>query len=230
MIQSQERKRDGGRSSTRQRYRRAIIVSIVFHVCLLLVLLVRYFPSSKTVADAPSTRSNQAVALSPPPPVPVARDVDVPAEQIKASLKAQTEAVAKASDEQKLKELDKNLQQLDRVSDVESVDKVAKAIADSMGIDQNQYSEKPKPTDGVFDFDTAQLKNVTRTQDESGKWSYAALMVDLDGHEQAVPISEVEGKPAYEVFEKLKQYPMAESLYRQLVMPMIQQVLEPKKP
>jgi len=51
-------------------------------------------------------------------------------------------------------------------------------------------------------------------------------MIDADGNKSQVPLSESEGEVAFETFRKMKQFPMAEGLYRKLVMPMLQRLIQ----
>jgi hypothetical protein len=56
--------------------------------------------------------------------------------------------------------------------------------------------------------------------------AYEATMIDAQGHQTKVPMSESEGKVAYEAFQKMKQYPAVEGLYRQIVMPLLQKMTD----
>ena len=224
-----------GRGATRSPRRRlAIVVSILFHIALLTLLFCWYLPRSTTTqvkpnsvaaaksvgpqsADAPQTR------VRPPAPAPY-----IPPEQIEASIQSQIEQVKRLSDDAKLTELEKNLRRLESITTEASVQEITTTIANSLGLEpgpepSEQQSSQP------FDHDTAQLHDVLRNRSDSGSWEYEFVMVDAAGRTQTVPMTAAEGEPVYEAFDKMKQYPMAAGIYRQLVMPMIQKLIEASK-
>ena len=212
-----------------RRYRRAVIASVIFHVGLLLALLYLYHPSHQSAAKssrlADAQRKLEVLPAENRSSVP---SQDAHAERIRTSINSQIEASSQLPTEQKLDELDDRLKRLSDSAESKDIEQITKTIADVMGLNRNQYQDRTPPAEGSFDANSVQLRDVKRTQDEAGKWLYQALMVDATGRIETVPLSEAEGQTAFESFEKLKQYPIADSIYRQLVMPMIQQVLEPK--
>ncbi len=199
----------------------AFVLSVVFHLLLLLGFYFWYVPSrnESDLSDA-STEPNNATM------VPVR---DVIAEHIEKSIEVQIEESESKTNEEKLSGLDKNLERLHRISDDATVDQVSAKIAATMGIDREQYAEKPERPDGEFDVSSAQIESVKRTQDEKGNWNYEAVLVDQEGRKSVTPMNRDEGQTLYDAFEKIKQYPMAEGIYRQLVMPLIQKMLEAEK-
>jgi len=202
------------------------MTSVLFHVLLLATLLSWYLPKKPAAETAAVSSPSTSTKPQTPKKLP---EINVPAAQIQASVESQIESVATKSDLVKLKELDQNFKRLDNNSDEQSTNAVANAVAESMGLDRQQYQAKPTSPGLSFNPSTAQLKDVSRTQNDAGEFQYEALMVDSNGNEQTVAISEVEGQPAYEMFEKLKNYPMAQGIYQQLVMPMLQKMLEEKE-
>lgn len=142
-------------------------------------------------------------------------------------MESQFDAASKLSEEQKRSELEKNLQRLKSIANTESVRQVSEKIAGSLGLDVTQYAgKKEASTEGTFDVETSQLSDVSRTRNSQGGWKYESVMVDADGREMTVPLSEAEGESLYETFQLMKRYPMAEGIYRSVVMPMMQQILE----
>lgn len=223
-----ENQKSPSRSS---RYRLALVVSVVFHLLLIVLLSVWYWPEVKTsFSQAEKNTPPPAPAKSTPPAIAPTTNIEVPPEQIRSSIESQLEQVAAVPPEKKLKELDKNLKRLEQVSDTESVERVTQTIAESIGIDSNQFAEKPEPVDGEFDHKTAQIEDVIRTKNDDGDWQYEAVMVDADGHKLKTPLTETEGETVYDAFEKMKKYPIADGIYRQIVMPMLQKILETPKP
>lgn len=213
--------------SVYNRYRIPILLSIAFHVALVIVLLLWYRSDNPIAAQQKPQETDDAASIAQQSlPPKITEDIVVPPAQIQSSVQSKIAQVGTVSNEIKRKQLDKELGRLQRVSDQESVDQVADAVAKSMGIDQSQYADKPVSTDGDFDHNTAQIKTVTRNKDEAGDWQYVATMIDAQGHQLETPLSESEGASVYETFEKMKQYPMAESLYQKIIMPIMQKMIE----
>ncbi len=221
----------GAASSPRRRL--AIIVSILFHIALLTALFFWYFPRPSTQVTQNSRGTGNSVAPRPAAApqtriAPPATAPQVPPEQIEASIQSQIEQVKRLSDDAKLTELEKNLRRLESISTEASVQEVTTTIANSLGLEPG-----PEPSDqlspGPFDHDTGQLHDVLRDRSDSGSWEYEFVMVDAAGRTQTVPMTAAEGEPVYEAFDKMKQYPMAAGIYRQLVMPMIQKMIEASK-
>lgn len=213
-------------------YRRAIFVSIVFHVVLITGLLFWYTPGPQESTDqsglAASGRTDagdQANSQLRPPTLAVPVSPEIPPEQIVASVESQIEAVEALSDDRKLSELEKSLARLDAVATEESVEEVTAIIGRSLGLEAGPVPST-QPPDGLFDPETAQIQDVTRVQNPRGGWEYQSVLVDAQGRTQTVPMRGAEGETAYRTFEQMKKYPLAEGIYRQLVMPMIQKMIQ----
>jgi hypothetical protein len=238
MHHSDSSKRDVAPANKRSRngYRPAIIISVLFHLLLIAALWYWYVPRTRTtsgtgdaaaVAQTDPVEQERAKDPADEPRVVVAPEPDpvVPASQIDASIQSQIDAVQRLPDERKLSELEKNLARLESISTPESVQGVTSTIAGTLGL-QPGPTPAENPPAGELDLDTAQLHDVTRVRGEQGQWEYASVMVDSQGRTQTVPLTAAEGEIAYETFEKLKRYPMADGIYRQLVMPIIQEMIE----
>ena len=210
-------------------------VSLALHAVLLVVLLFWYLPrrqpppssaglSASTSASQPAATPSQSQAKSPPPADPGPAG-DVPKEQIEASLESQIKQAERLPDEKKLSELEKNLQRLNSIADPESVQQTSATIAESLGLDSDQYAPKPTPAEGEFDVQSAQISDVRRSQSDDGTWQYDSVMVDAEGRTMRVPMTAAEGASLYDTFEMMKHYPMAKGVYQSVVMPMIQKML-----
>ncbi|QDV47749.1 hypothetical protein Enr13x_76610 [Stieleria neptunia] len=231
----------------------AIGISLAVHAILLVVLLVWYVPrpqaasgpraasagdagdgTSETASDAspPGESTPSQPADQPSPAVPAELDnvaqapAEVSPQEIERSIDSQIQATESLSDERKLTELEKNLKRLESVASEQSVQQVSATIAQSLGLDVDQYADKTPPAEGTFDTKTAQLSDVIRTQDESGDWRYETVMVDAQGREMRVPTDAAGGEPLYDTFELMNRYPMARGVYQSVVMPMLQKMLE----
>ncbi len=222
-------------SMNRSRKRLALAVSVSLHAVLLLVLMFWYLPQRgdpnaapvadrsqdvKTAETAKAARQSESTAQRVEP-----AEADVPEEQIRASVESQVEQAERLPDERKLSELEKNLRRLDSITDEQAAREASAAVAESLGLDSNQYVPKPETAAGIFDTSTAQIDEVLRTGSESSGWRYESIMVDAAGRTMTVPVPPAEGERLYETFELMKRYPAARGIYRGVVMPMIQKML-----
>lgn len=211
------------------RFRRAVVISVSFHLLLLGGLLFWSLPRPSELSKQQSTSAmpaDDSLSNQQSAPIPKPAPADVPHDQIKDSLADQIDQVAKLPDDKKLSELEKNLKRLEEVADEESVADVSVAIASSLGLDSEQYAEKEASTEGEFDANSAQLIDVSRKRNESGEWVYESIMVDANGHQQTVQMDQANGELIFQTFQQMKKYPMAEGIYRSVVMPLMQQMLE----
>ncbi len=210
--------------------RRAILISVLFHAVLLFALLWWYIPRRSNTAASSSKQSalsgsSGQAPVKEPRLLAATSGEHVPSEQIKASLESAMEQTDGLSNERKLSELEKNLNRLNSISSPESIQATTDKIAETLGLASGP-SPSPSPAQGPFDTGTAQIHDVTRTRQENGSWSYHSMLVDKDGRTQSVELTEAEGEVTYSTFQQLKKFPMAEGIYRQLVMPMLQSVLD----
>ncbi len=217
---------------TRQTWRRrAIIISIVFHIGLAIVLFAWYLPQREEASHPnefaiASGAASEPARTSPPPDLPKpAPAPDVPADQLEASIESQIEQFEKLPDERKLSELEKNLQRLEAISNEESVAEVTSSIANTLGLEAGAEPAEQEP-EGAFDHQTAQLHDVQRVEGDDGKVRYQSVLVDAEGRTQSVDMSAAEGESAYEAFQQMKRYPFAAEIYRNVVMPLIQKSIE----
>ena len=218
------------------RYRRAILISIAVHAMAAVILLFWYLPTdvettsgstkaSPTESALPASvaKVQNGVESSPPMPSPAA---DIPAEEIEASIESQISQIERLPDERKLTELEKNLKRLDQVAKPDSVQEVTATIADTLGLDDQTYQPKEAAADGPFDPSTAQIQDVIRVKSDTGRWDYESVLVDAEGRTANVAMSRADGQTTYDTFQQMKKFPMAEGIYRSLVMPMMQKMIE----
>ncbi len=59
---------------------------------------------------------------------------------------------------------------------------------------------------------------------------YEATLIHAGGRRMTVPMPAEEGEPSYRTFRRIKGSPMAGEIYRRLVMPMLQGMLEGSDP
>lgn len=208
--------------------RRSIVISVLFHIALIAVLLFWYVPLPTPSRNAGVSSGDNEQRLETPRTTgtpSLSENPKVPKEQIEASIEAQIKAAESLSEERKRTELEKNLQRLESIASEDSVQEVTATIAGSLGLEPGPRPAEQPPA-GPFDPGTAQILEVNRVQGPGGRWQYTSLLVDAEGRTQEVPLSESEGESAYKTMQTLKQYPIADGIYRQLVMPMIQGMIE----
>ncbi len=220
------------RTRPRSRFSRAITVSVVFHVVVAAGLLFWYLPipnGSSTTHPGADPRSPQMASEAPSPREP-SRASRAVSEQIQQSIDQQIARSETLDDAQKLDELEQNLSRIERIASEESVEEMTSKIAQSLGLDRDQYGAKTATAPGEIDLDSAQIQDVSRTKNELGEWEYEAILLDSQGRTSSVPMTSSEGAPMFDTFEKIKQYPMAEGMYRQIIMPLIQKLIKAEAP
>jgi hypothetical protein len=150
---------------------------------------------------------------------------EVPADQIQASIRAQIRQVETLPDERKLEELEKNLRRLESISTQQSVREVTATIAGTLGLAPGPTAGE-ETNDEAFDPESAQIQDVARVRNAAGAWDFQSVLVDSRGRTRTVTMPPAEGETAFKAFEQIKKFPMAADIYRQLVMPMIQSMLD----
>ena len=210
--------------------RRAIAVSIVFHLALFIALLCWYVPQhTKTglkTKEKPTANANTQDTdnEASPSKLPLTLGDNVPASQIEASLESAMQQAETLSEKRQLSELEKKLKRLNSISSAESVQDTTQKIANTLGLSPGPVPAVG-PVEGIFDATTAQIHKVTRIRDADGDWLYQSVLVDAAGRTENIDLPRAEGEVTYKTFQQLRQFPMADGIYRQLVMPMLQKML-----
>ena len=229
----------------------AIIASVVFHMVLASVLLAWYFPKQSPAEKQPMARAKSDVVAAEPKSAqeslsdPVGKlsgsdpqaasqvappASNVPADQIESSIRSAIDNAVPASDERKLSELERNVQRLEQVASEKSIAEVGQSIRSATGLQERASVPAAQVIGGEFDFDSAQFHDVSRQTDSDGKWVYRSILVDSKGRTVEVDLSESEGKTAYETMQMVKASPFAETIYRSMVMPMLDKLIQPVIP
>lgn len=225
--------------SKRSRRKLAILVSLLVHLVVIAALFFWYVPAREPDGDgavdavASSDSGREPSPSSPPEPEakrhPSANPVVAP-EEIEKPLQAKIEQFKDVSNEEKLSALEQNLDRLSAIATEDSVDEVATVIADTLGLPKGQYVPKDEEPEGLLDTHSAQIHDMTRVRGPDGQWRYEAVLIDAEGRSLKVPMTAAEGESVYGTFEKMKKYPFAAGIYRQIVMPMIQKMLDEETP
>ena len=92
-----------------------------------------------------------------------------------------------------------------------------------------EVSEIREAISSEFNYETAQLHEITRTPATDGSsgsaWEYQGVLLDAEGRTRHIPLSESEGAPLYQLLQRIRANPLLESIYRQLAMPLLDQLI-----
>jgi hypothetical protein len=128
-------------------------------------------------------------------------------------------------DEEKLQQLDKLSERLTQVSSEASIDSLGQALQGLLGTTPRAQQPAENPSVGGFDYNTAQFHDVKRHPVDGGGYRYLAVLLDAQGRTTEVAMSEEEGQRLYATLERIKANPLLERVYRQIVMPLMDQIL-----
>jgi len=233
------------------RLRAALVISLVFHGILVAGLLAWYLPqptadvtdptshsdvATRTAHDLTSSSSGDAGPVDPLAPdnavgVPLVKTPvpdSIPATQIETAVTAAIENAEHASEQRKLEALSEQLGRIDRIGSSESIAEVGRLVRDSIGLTARVTVPSAEAVSGAFDFGTAQFHEVFRDESETGVRSYRGVLVDAEGRTTEVELDTEAGRAAYDAMERIKGSPLGEAIYRTLVMPMLDKLIEPR--
>lgn len=214
-----------------------VVVSIVLHGCLIVWLcVVSYIPwwyDAWAAREARAIRVTYSTETERPqeaeddsPPVRIVSDpADVTRQMLKERLDKVIEESETSGDEDNLKELDRLTDRLTNVSSEASIDAMATAFGALMGTDKRAERPAEEPVEGTFDYNTAQFHDIKRYPREGGGWRYVAVLLDSQGRTIEVEMNEQEAEAAYLAMERIKRSPLLNKVYRQMAMPLFDQML-----
>lgn len=220
-----EHESDKPQPRKRNKNRLAIGLSIAFHICLLAVLVLVYAPRRESNSPSDSVKKPESSKPQADRIVSAQAKQAATSTAIQSSVKAHVETAANKPPAETLAELDTKVRQLEKYVDSQTVEETAEIVAGSLGIERSTYQPKTDPVPGALDPDTAQILDIVPNAGGSKEEAYMATMIDAQGHQAQIPMSESDGKVAYDAFQKMKNYPAVEGLYRQIVMPLIQKMM-----
>ncbi len=233
------------RSLLRRTLRWGLVVSVALHAGLLLVMAIGSVRTWLDQRPIQFVQASPAYARPREAEDPVTATVMITQEDpapvgIRERLAETVAAAQERSADDQLDALDEASARLGRISSESSVNDVAERLGSWFGL--NPRAERPADPDEVaeesadlfasqppFDFDTAQLHDVTRQQANDGHWQYTCILLDAAGQTMEVPLSEAEGAPIFTLMEKIKGSPLLEQIYRQIAMPMLDQLIQAER-
>lgn len=221
-------------------------VSSVCHVALGAALLLNHFQpwdyaaylarEAKTIEVSWAERRPAADETAEQPEVHVVTDPDAATgEMVRERIDELAAEAAGLTDEQKQDRLDKLTGDLNRVADAESIDQLATRFQGLLGTSPRatqpiaQDESDPAQAAAAFDFDTAQIHDVKREAKEDGGWRYWAVLLDAQGRTLDSELDAAAGEQLFLTMQRIKSNPLLEKVYRQIAMPLFDQMLSGMK-
>ena len=147
---------------------------------------------------------------------------DAPGPSIAEYVERQIEQVQReteaADTDDSLKRLQQLSGQLQQASNAESLKQLSGQLNRWLGNSSRASAPPTEKPEGPFDYGTAQLHDVLRSETDAGPFEYRSVLIDSAGRTLEVPISEEEGARLYRIWELIKKNPLLETVYRQVVM------------
>ncbi len=220
------------------RYRvHGVVVSTVLHGSLIAVLfVVSCIPwwydawaarEARAIRLAYSTETERPrdAAHDSPPVTFVSDPADVTDQMFKKRLEEVIEESESTSDEENLDRLDQLTDRLTSISSEGSIDAMASAVSALMGTDKRAVQPAEEPVAGAFDLSSSQFHDIKRYPREGGGWRYVAVLLDAEGRTKEVEMDEEEAEVAYLTLERIKNNPLLSKVYRQMAMPLFDQLM-----
>lgn len=137
----------------------------------------------------------------------------------------------KRSTEENLEQLDELGERITAVSSEQAVGEIGDVLSKALNLEDRatapaEPSSEAEPR--LFESASAQLHDVRLERDEaSGSERYVATLVDRHGTAIEMEMDPASGKQAYDVMQTIKKYPLLESVYRAVVMKILDRLIEP---
>lgn len=203
-------------------------VSLAAHLALLIGLgiwCVRRAGDSTDEGRLAASRADGADATRRPAPSAPEPSPEVGSEQVSATLKRTTEKVQELSQDEQLDQLATKAAELEDLASEKSVDELTEKFHEWMNTQPRASEPAADPVAGPFDHATAQIHEVRRTANADGNFHYVGVLVDAAGRTMEVEMSPEEGQTAYRTLQTIKGFPLAEKVYRQIAMPLLDRAL-----
>ena len=120
--------------------------------------------------------------------------------------------------------------ELEQISSAESVDAISRRLSGFFGTAGRATQPATEPVPGEFDYDTAQLHDVKRTERAGGGYDYVAVLLDAAGRTMESALAEAEGEQLYKTFQLIKANPLLERVYRGVVMSLFDKLMRQQPP
>jgi hypothetical protein len=216
------------------RYRRCgWVISFLVHAALAVGLVAGTFQPWWAAGHRSRNARTIRVAMAAEEPVvqaaPEVRMVSDPADVTAAVVRkrldevvAESEAMPEAD---KLAQLDVLSGRLKDVADEQSLHRLSGVMHSFLGTKPRAMQPAQEKPHGEFDFDTAQLHDIQRHPKEPAGFRYITVLLDAEGRTVEVEVSEQDGQLIYETMQRIKANPPLEQVYRQIVIPLLDQLM-----
>ncbi len=178
----------------------------------------------------PLTFVSQPADLKEPPAVDLQTGTEAPtpsiAEFVRSQVETATRETEQITDAENVVRLRQMSEKLQAISSPDSLNQLSAQFRNWIGTKERSENALPTPAQGEFDFRTAQLHDVLRSESSSGEFSYASILIDAQGQTMKVPLTEEQGNRLYSIWELVKANPLLERVYRQIVMGLLDQMAE----
>lgn len=154
---------------------------------------------------------------------------EVTAQMVQKRVEEVVEQSAAMSTADKLARLDTLSQRLNQVADEGSINSLAGAMHSLLGTKPRAVEPAKEKPSGAFDFETAQFHDIQRFPKDGGGFRYVTILLDAQGRTVETEVSQQEGEPVYELMQRIKANPLLEQVYRQIVMPLLDQLVAAAK-
>jgi len=237
-VQSIEIDSDEGVAHSRKRPLIAgALVSFFLHTITIVSLivvpyLIWLWNLARSLESEPQITIISAVQDEQPetPPAPAVELVaevrsadEIPVPEI---VEKEIEKAKQKTSEENVDDFIKQAGRLERISDAESVEAMADKFHKWLGTKERASQPAEEEVAGSFDFDSAQIHDVKREPKEDGTWKYICVLVDAEGRTMETELDEIEGEEQYRTFQRLKKFPLAEKVYREIAMPLLDKILQ----
>jgi hypothetical protein len=213
-----------------------LLISFILHVGLVAGLLATSFQPSWF--DARASRQERSIRVTmvdgrsaddrapESPAVRVATSPsEVTAEMVRQRIDEVSQREATTTDEDTFGQLDHLTNRLNAGSSTESVDAMAGALSSLLGTSPRAVQPAEEPVQGDFDSQTAQFHDIRRIATDDGGFEFLTVLLDAKGRTIEVRVDAATGERVYLTLQRIKANPLLEQIYRQLVIPLIDQML-----
>lgn len=214
--------------------RRAILFSLTVNILIIIVLGVWYFRLGEPKNSGNVQQEvSQPEKKADPEPELKALPGEKAQQTVQRVLEEKTQTAEQRTIEENHQELSVQTDKLNQLSDEESIDQLTRQFQKWLNTPkrQTQPSNDPPVTAATvtadnFDADSAQFHDVLRSPTESGRYAYQSVLIDAQGRTLLLDMTESEGKQMFDTMQKIRENPLLDKVYRQIIMPIIDKELK----
>lgn len=142
-------------------------------------------------------------------------------------LELETKRAGSLDSEQQLQKLQDASKRLSQLSSDKSVGEMSEQLRKVFDLPERATRPAAVANDDArFDTESAQLHDVLKEARDDGSELYIAVLLDAHGLTSKIPLSEEEGKKLHRMMQLMKSNPLLERVYRELAMPLLDQLLK----